>query len=282
MTFSFEVFPPKADQSMDPLLRTLDKLYDFGPDFVSCTYGAGGTNKGRSLQICEAIKRSGHEPLTHFTCIGNSRDDVRAIIGDYASRGIENLLLLRGDFPPGQTGTNGDFAHADALITYVRETFPGLCIAAAGYPEKHILAPSFDADIAHLRAKQDNGAGFIMLQLCHDLAAYEAFVRRVRRAEITLPIVVGIMPVLSRDPIIRMTVSNGCSIPRELAAILGRYPGPESAADFTKAGIEYTVAQIHRFIAAGIDGLHIFTLNKWEAVTEILNASGIKPARAAA
>ncbi|GHV17645.1 methylenetetrahydrofolate reductase [Spirochaetia bacterium] len=284
-TFSFEVFPPKAEQPLEPLLETLDKLYRFEPDFVSCTYGSGGTNKGRSLEICAAIKQSGHEPVAHFTCIGNHRDEITRIIGEYTARGIENFLVMRGDFPPGQEETRGDFDHADQLTAFLRKEFPDICMAGAGYVEKHITAPSFDADITHLRSKQDTGASFIMLQLCHDVAAYERYIARIRRAGIHLPVILGLMPVLARDSIINMTVSNGCSIPAELAVIIGKYSSKptddevvkkQKAADFKKAGIEYTVNQIHRFMAAGIEGLHIYTLNKWEAVSEIVSASGVR------
>jgi methylenetetrahydrofolate reductase (NADPH) len=285
MSFSFEVFPPKPEQPLDPLFSTLNRLYAFKPDFVSCTYGAGGTNKGRSQEICGAIKQSGHECMAHFTCIGSTRDDIRRVVGEYRGTGLENILALRGDFPSGWEGTRGDFNHADQLIAFIKKEFPGLCIACSGYPEKHLLAPSFDADIACLRGKQDAGAEFIMLQLCHDVAAYEAFVHRVRRAGVTLPIIAGVIPVLARDPIITMTLSNGCSIPAELAAIIGAYSARPTddeaarkriAADFKKAGKEYTIRQIHRFIAAGVDGLHIFTLNKSDDVSEIVRASGIR------
>jgi methylenetetrahydrofolate reductase (NADPH) len=274
MSFSFEVFPPKHEQPIEPLLETLSKLYDFKPDFISCTYGAGGTNKGRSLEICKTVKQSGHEVVAHLTCIGNTREDVKAFVAEYIAQGIENFLMLRGDFPAGWNGTHGDFAHADELIAFISSAFPDLHIGAAGYPEKHIDAPSFDVDIAHLRNKQNNGAQFIMLQLCHDLAAYQRYVERVRRAGIHIPIIVGLMPVLERRAIIRMTLSNGCSIPAELANILGKYP--DDADSFRQAGMEYTVKQMHRYIAAGIDGLHIYTLNKWRSVSEILKASGIR------
>jgi methylenetetrahydrofolate reductase (NADPH) len=273
MTVSFEVFPPKNDVPMDGILATLDRLYSFKPDFISCTYGAGGTNRGRNMEVCEAVQKSGREIMAHFTCIGNSRDDVRQFVKGYVDKGMENLLALRGDFPPGWEGTRGDFSYADELIGFLGAEFPDLCISCAAYPEKHLAAPSFEADIAHLRSKQDKGARFIMTQLCHDVPAYERFVEQLRGAGVTIPIVVGIMPVLARDAIIRMTVSNGCSIPAELAAILGRYE--KDAESFTKAGIEYTVKQIHRYIAAGIDGLHLYSLNKWEKLTEILKAAGI-------
>ncbi|MDR3296468.1 MAG: methylenetetrahydrofolate reductase [Clostridiales Family XIII bacterium] len=277
MTFSFEVFPPKEDKPMEPLLDTLARLYRFEPDFISCTYGAGGTNKGRSIEVCEAVKKSGNEIMTHFTCIGNTREDIKKFIKEYIALGIENVLVMRGDFPEGWEGTRGDFAHADELLAFLRAEFPGLCMAAAGYPEKHVGAASFDEDIAHLRSKQDNGAQFIMTQLCHDVDAYEDYAERIYRAGVDLPVVAGVMPVLAKDPIIRMTVSNGCSIPAELAAIIGKYEKDPDG--FKKAGKEYTVKQIHRFMAAGIGGLHIYALNKYEDVSDIVNASGIRTAK---
>ena len=275
MTFSFEVFPPKEDKPIEPLLETLARLYVFGPDFVSCTYGAGGTNKGRNVEICSAIKKGNKaEPVTHFTCIGNTRNDIVGALEEYTKLGIENILAMRGDLPAGWEGTRGDFSYADGLIAFIRQKFPHFCISAACYPEKHIEAPDFTSDIAHLRFKQDCGASFLMTQLCHDVNAYKRFVERIRAARVTLPVIVGVMPVLAKDPIIRMTLSNGCSIPGELAALIGKYG--EKPEDFKKAGKEYTVKQIHEYIDAGINGLHIYTLNKHEDVSDILLAAGIR------
>jgi methylenetetrahydrofolate reductase (NADPH) len=273
MTLSFEVFPPKDDVPLDGILQTLEHLYCFRPDFISCTYGAGGTRQGRNMEVCEAVRKSGFEVMPHFTCIGASRTDARAHIQNYVDRGMENLLALRGDFPPGWEGTRGEFSFAGDLIGFIRAAFPGLCMGAAAYPEKHLTAPSPEADIVHLRSKQDRGAEFIMTQLCHDVPAFERFLERIRRAGITIPVIAGIMPVLSREPVIRMTLANGCSIPAELAAIMGKYD--TDAESFAKAGTEYTVLQIHRYIAAGIDGLHLYSLNKWKKLTEILRAAGI-------
>lgn len=275
MSFSFEVFPPKFDKPVEPLLDTLEHLYAFKPDFISCTYGAGGTNKGRNGDICSTIKKRGAcEVLTHFTCIGNTRDDIAKYVREYADMGLENMLALRGDLPAGWTGTNGDFAHADELIAFLREQCPDFCIGAACYPEKHIQAVAFANDIAHLRSKMNNGASFLMSQLCYDLTAYERFMERIRKAGITLPVVVGIMPVLVKDGALRMTLNNGCSIPRELASIFGKYgDDPES---FRKAGKDYTVQLIYDYMNLGIDGLHIYTLNRWQDVSDILNQSGVR------
>ena len=170
MSVSFEVFPPKADKPLDPLLEVLDQLYDQEPDFISCTYGAGGTNAGRHMEICQAIQKSGKTlPLSHFTCILNKKEDIRRQMDACLSLGIDNVLALRGDIPQGMNGTGGDFVHASELISFLRKEYGDkFVIAMAGAPEKHIEAETFAQDIAHLRMKQDAGADFLMTQLCYD------------------------------------------------------------------------------------------------------------------
>ncbi|MCR3923336.1 MAG: methylenetetrahydrofolate reductase [Firmicutes bacterium] len=275
MCFSFEVYPPKEDKPLEPLLDTLEHLYKLNPDFVSCTYGAGGTNAGRNTEICKAIKDSGKSiPVTHFTCIGNHKEKIKEELQRYLELGIDHILALRGDLPKGWEGTRGDFDYANELVEYIKTYFPEFIIAVAGNPEKHFQATSFDADITHLRIKQDVGADFIMTQLCHDVDHYQWWVERIRKAGIYLPIDVGVMPVLLKDPTIRMAVSNGSAVPRDLAEIIGRYG--DNAEDFKKAGKEYTVKQIFKFINAGIDGLHIYSLNKWKDVSDIVLDCGIR------
>lgn len=274
MSFSFEVFPPKSDQPIEPLLETLEELYGFNPDFVSCTYGAGGTNAGRNMEICKAIKDSGKTlPVTHYTCIGNSKENIRTELEQYLAMGVDHILALRGDFPKGWKETRGDFNYANELVEYIKSEFPQFTIAVSGNPEKHFEAESFDSDITHLRQKQDAGGDYIMTQLCHNVDQYSWWVERIRKAGVNLPIDVGIMPVLAKDPTIRMAVSNGSSIPRDLAEVIGKYgDNPE---DFKKAGKEYTVKQIHKYINAGIDGLHIYTLNRYKDVADIIKDAGL-------
>lgn len=272
-TVSFEVFPPGDEIPMDGVLSTLSHLYRFKPDFISCTYGAGGTKRKRNLEVCAAVDRDGHTVMPHLTCIGHSRDDINSIMRDYAGEGFENLLALRGDLPVGWESVRGDFSHADDLIVYARAAFPGLCIGAAAYPEKHLAAPSMEDDIARLRSKQDKGAGFLITQLCYDVSAFERFLERIRKAGVTIPLIAGVMPVLACEPVIRMTMSNGCSIPADLAAVIGKYQGDPKS--FTKAGMEYTVNLIHRYRALDINGLHFYTMNRWGKLTEILIAAGI-------
>lgn len=277
MSFSFEVFPPKPEQPMEPLLDTLSHLYEFQPDFISCTYGAGGTNVGRNVEVCKAIQDSGKSiAVTHFTCIGNTREGVKEQLDHYLELGVNHILALRGDLPAGWEGTRGDFHYASDLVSYIREEFGDkFTIAMAGDPEKHIQCLTEEEDIAHLKIKQDAGADYIMTQLCFDVKAFEVWRDKIQKAGVHLPIDIGLMPVLNKDATIRMALSmNGCSIPKELARIISKYyDDPEG---FRKAGMEYTVNQIFEYMNAGIDGLHIYALNKWEAVTDIINMAGIR------
>jgi methylenetetrahydrofolate reductase (NADPH) len=185
--------------------------------------------------------------------------------------GVRNTLLLRGDLPQDAEATSGDFEHATDIIRYFREEYPQLCIAAAVYPEVHIDSPNPEDDIKWSRAKQEAGADFFLTQLCYDVPAYERFMERLRSAGVTLPVVVGIMPVLRADSIIKMTLSNGCSIPAELAAIMGRYK--DDADSFREAGKEYTMRLMERYVNAGADGIHIYTMNKSKDVIDIVRSS---------
>lgn len=272
-TFSFEVFPPKEDKPLDPLHETLNHLYDFEPDFISCTYGAGGTNKGRSIEVCKLILDSNHDVMTHFTCIGNDKTQVEELLSEYIELGIKNVLLLRGDLPDGWESTKGDFTHADELISFVRDKHPDLSIGAAAYPEKHVESDNLDKDIEYLKLKQEKGADFFVAQLCHDVNAYERFIERIRKAGITIPVIAGVMPILFRNGTINMTLSNGCSVPPELSQIMGKYE--HDVESFREAGKEFTVRQIERFLNADIDGMHIYALNRHKDITDILNWAGI-------
>jgi len=272
-TLSFEVFPPKNEVPLDGIRETISRLGEFKPDFFSCTFGAGGTARGRNTEVCDIVGANGNLAMPHLICIGSGRDDIRRIVSEYRDRKLTNILALRGDFPDGREATHGDFARADELIAFLRLEFPELCIGAAGYPEKHLQAASVESDIACLRSKQDNGASFVMTQLCYDVPAFERFLERIRKAGVTIPVAAGIMPVLSYDPTIRMTISNGCSIPADLAALLGRHRNdPEGLAE---AGMEYTSALIRRFVAAGANGLHLYSMNKWKRIAVILRGAGL-------
>lgn len=274
-TLSFEVFPPKADKPLEPLLATLEQLYTLAPDFLSCTYGAMGSNKGRNLEVVRSIQESGKcEALSHYTCVGNSREDVLSALSDYAEAGVENLLALRGDFPAGVTQTRGDFAHANELISFIRSQTNRFSLGAACYPEKHILAESIDADIDALLKKQDAGADFLMTQLCYSVENYLRFIDRARKRGVTLPIIAGVLPLLKKDGLVRMTLGNGCSIPAEVAALVGRYGADENV--FRDAGHAFTVSLVHRLIQEGANGIHLYTLNRFEDVSDLVFDAGIR------
>ena len=274
-TLSFEVFPPKADKPLEPLLATLEQIYTLQPDFISCTYGAMGSNKGRNLEVVRSIQQSGAcEALSHYTCVGNSRADVLEALNDYAKAGVENLLALRGDFPAGAIQTNGDFAHANELISFIRSKTDRFSLAAACYPEKHLLADSMDADIDALMKKQEAGAAFLMTQLCYSGENYLRFIDRARARGVTLPIVAGVLPLLKKDGLVRMTLSNGCSIPAEVASLVGRYG--ESEESFRAAGHAFTVSLVERLLREGASGIHLYTLNRFEDVADLVYDAGIR------
>ena len=277
MSLSFEVFPPKADKPLEPLLDVLDRLYTVEPDFVSCTYGAGGTNAGRHMEICKSILDSGKTiPISHFTTIGKTREDIRAQMDLCLSYGIDHILALRGDIPEGWEGTRGDFKHASEMISFIRKYYGDkFVIAMAGAPEKHIEARTFAEDIAHLRMKQDYGADILMTQLCYDVEGFKRWLDTIRKTGVHIPVDVGIMPVLNKNSVIKMCLgTNGCSIPQPLAELISRYYNA-SDEDFRKAGIEYTVNMVYEYMALGIDGLHFYSLNKADAALEICEACGL-------
>ena len=275
-TLSFEVFPPKTEKGMEKLPGVLEELYKWSPDWISCTYGAGGSDKGYNLEICKAIADSGKTmPVSHYTCIHHSCADIEADIREYLSLGVDHFLALRGDFVPGEDATHGDFAHADGLIRFLREKFGDrITIACSGIPEGHILSPNMASDTAFLKRKQDAGADFIITQLTFDMEQFARWMDEIRAAGVTLPVAVGVMPVLDRDKCIRHCVSmNGCAIPRSLARHISKYyDDPEG---FRDAGMDYTVQQMYEYIRLGVNDLHIYALNQSAAVDEILRRSGL-------
>lgn len=275
-TLSFEVFPPKTEAGMDKLKTVLDDLYQWSPDWISCTYGAGGSDKGYNLDILKAIGDSGKTlPVTHYTCIHHSEADIEADTREYLDMGVDHMLALRGDFLPDENETHGAFDHASGLIGFLREKFGDkLTIACSGIPESHILSPNFASDTAFLKLKQDLGADFIITQLTFDMEQFKRWLDEIRAAGVTLPIAVGVMPVLDRDKCIRHCLSmNGCAIPRSLARLISTYYNdPES---FRDAGMDYTVQQMYEYMQIGVNDLHIYALNQSAAVDEILKRSGL-------
>lgn len=292
MLLSFELFPPKTEKGMANLPGTIEHLMKYRPEYISCTYGAGGGNVGANREVCQMIRNAGTIPVTHFTVIKNTKEGIRQQLEQYLADGVDHMLALRGDIPLGETTTCGDFNYATDLVKFVRDEFGDKFeIAVAGSPEGHIACRSLDADIAVLRQKQDNGADYIMTQLCWDMEQFARWQDKIRKAGVTMPIDVGIMPILDQAATISMALSrNGCVMDRELSRLISKYwifPNPFDKApfddnleqkkeDFKKAGIEYTIRQIDKYRALGVEGIHLYALNKWKDVSEIINASGMR------
>ena len=294
LAFSFELFPPKTDAGMEKLIGpggVLDKLSTMKPDYISCTYGAGGGNVGKNLEVLDAVKQK-TIGITHFTCIGNTREGIKQQLETYLDHGIDHILALRGDLPFGWTGTGGDLHYATELVKFIRDTFGSrFTTAVAGSPEGHIACRSLDADISFLKQKQDEGADFIMTQLCWDMDQFRRWMDAIRKAGITMPVDVGIMPVLDAKATINMALSrNGCVIPRALCEIISKnwiFDSPfapteaeESVAakkaSFKEAGIAYTIRLIDEYRVSGIAGIHLYALNQYDDVARLVRESGIK------
>ena len=289
---SFELFPPKTEKGLQNLPGTIDHLMKYNPSYISCTYGAGGGNVGANREVCQMIKNAGTTPVTHFTVIKNTKEGIKEQLDQYLADGVDHMLALRGDIPLGETTTCGDFDYATDLVKFVRDTYGDKFeIAVAGSPEGHISCRSLEADIAVLKQKQDNGADYIMTQLCWDMEQFKYWLDAIRCAGITMPVDVGIMPILDQAATINMALSrNACVMPRELCEIISKnwiFPNPfvqdpfdadveGKKARFKEAGIEYTIRQIDEYRACGIDGIHLYALNKWKDVSEIIDRSGLR------
>ena len=291
--FSFEVFPPKTDVGMEKLCGkggVLEQLYALNPDYISCTYGAGGTNVGKNLEVLDKIQQDGKcIPVTHFTCIGNTKEGIREQLQTYLDHGISHVLALRGDLPFGWTGTGGDLHYATELVKFIRQEFGDkFTIAVAGSPEGHVQCRSLESDISFLKQKQDNGADYIITQLCWDMDQFRYWLDAIRAAGIWLPVDVGIMPITTISGTLTNALSrNACVMDRRLCEIISKYwlfPNPyapedameeQKKADFRKAGLDYTIELIDEYRACGIDGIHLYALNKYEDVAYIVKESGI-------
>ena len=258
--FSFEIFPPKKDAPIDSIYKTLDGLADLRPDFISVTYGAGGSAQaGRTTRdIVSIIKNQYHtESIAHLTCVNSTREDIDRIITEFEECGIENVLALRGDINP-DIPPKHDFEHASDLIAYMKPrssfSFSGGC-----YPEVHPESASMIEDIQNLKKKVDAGAEHLVSQLFFDNACFYSFLEKARIAGINVPIEAGIMPCVNANSIKRMVSMCGASLPSKFTKLIARYgDNPDAMRD---AGIAYAADQIIDLVANGVDGIHLYTMN---------------------
>ena len=271
--FSFEFFPPKSDEGVEALIETTRRLRALRPAFVSVTYGAGGSNRARTIAVATRIKRELEmEVLAHVTCVGHSAAELRTVFTELAAGGIENVLALRGDPPKGQPPfipADGGFRYAVELLDLLSSEF-AFCTGAAVYPEVHPEAVDAASDLENALRKVEAGAEFLITQMFFDNDYYFAFVERARAAGVRVPIIPGIMPITGFSQVAHMTAMIGATIPaRLLHELEARKDEPEAVAEL---GVAYATLQSADLLARGAPGIHFYTLNRSPATRAVVSA----------
>lgn len=272
---SFELFPPKTPAGEEALYAATEELTAFRPDFFTCTYGAGGSTRDKTLEIVSRIKQRFRLPVaSHLTCVGSTVDQLRAYLREAEAQGVDYIVALRGDPPKGQTNfrpVDGGLSYANELVSLIRGEFPRFGIAVAGYPEVHQEAPNAEVDLANLKRKVDAGADIVVTQLFYDNADYFRFVDRCREAGIQVPIIPGILPVTNLAQIQRITSLCKACLPDWFVARLGE----KDDADWQfQVGVEQAAAQVAELLERGVPGIHFYVLNKSAPTAAVLRRIG--------
>lgn len=274
---AFEIFPPKPEVELETIYDHLDQFEAMKPDYISVTYGAGGSKKGRTLEIASRIKNKHNiDCMAHFTCIGHSRDEIDEMLQKMHECGLDNVMALRGDPPASQPDfdfSKNVYSYAHELISHIKG-FNDFCIAAAVHMEGHVESRRLSDDLIHLKEKVDAGVDFLVTQFFFDNRIYYHFLERAQSIGIKCPVVPGIMPVFKADQIKAMTAKSGCSIPAKLVLMMDKYQ--DNPDDLRKAGIEFAAAQIRDLIDSGADGIHLYTMNRPKSTKEILEQAGVR------
>ncbi len=270
--FSIEFFPPKTPEGVEKLRAVRAKLAELKPKYFSVTFGAGGSTQKGTLETVLEIKREGHEAAPHLSCIGSSRDSLRAILNEYKANGIRRLVALRGDLPSGYGasgyGAPSEFRYANELVEFIRaETGDWFHIEVAAYPEMHPQARSPQDDVQNFARKVRAGANAAITQYFYNADAYFRFVEEAGKAGVTVPIVAGIMPITNYSQLMRFSDMCGAEIPRWIRLKLASF-GDDSAS-IKAFGLDVVTALCERLLAGGAPGLHFYTLNQAAATTEI-------------
>lgn len=278
ISFSFEFFPPKTETGWELLFQSITDLMPLKPAYVSVTYGAGGSTRDRTHQLVMRIKKETDlTVVSHLTCVGSNRDEIKAILTDYSESGIKNILAIRGDPPANQNdrveATDG-LNYAADLVSFVKKHFPDIGVGVAGFPEGHPLTPNRLQEIEYLKAKVDVGADYIVSQLFFDNRDFYDFCERCQLAGINVPIIAGIMPITSKQGMIRMAeLAAGARLPARLLKAVGRALNDEY---IEKVGTHWATEQVRDLIDNNVSGIHFYTLNNSRATLKIYEALGVR------
>jgi methylenetetrahydrofolate reductase (NADPH) len=272
---SLEFFPPKKREDWPAFFQTVQRLAGLKPLFASVTYGAGGSTNVDTLEIVTRIQQEyGIETMAHLTCLGSKAEEVSSFLAALAAAGVNNVLSLRGDIPQDgsvETPLPCPLQYASDLVSLIQASFPAMGISVAGYPEVHPEASNLEADLSYLKLKMDRGADFAITQLFFDNSLYHTFVKQAREAGITMPIIPGILPVVSLKVIKRIVSLCGASIPAEFMAELEKADQEGGAAAVQKVGIAHARKQIRELLDSGVPGVHLYTLNRAEVVLDLVD-----------
>ena len=270
-TVSCEFFPPREEDGIPAVFRAIDRVGAYNPDFISVTYGAGGSTRAFTERITMQVKQQTDlEVMAHLTCVAQTRDEVHDVLDRLDQAGVENVIALRGDPPRGQENfvpAEGGFGHATELIDHIRANFD-FGLAAACYPEGHTESPDLDSDIHYAREKVDKGADFLITQLFYDNRYFFEFMERAHQAGINVPVIPGVLPILNTAQIRRFTSLCGATIPPDLDAKLDQFAEDDNAV--RDLGVEYASRQVEELWENGVPGVHFYVLNRSYSVSRIL------------
>lgn len=275
VTVSFEVFPPKEWDKIESTKAVVGEMAKSQPSFMSVTYGAAGTRSGFTQEIANEIKSKDITPLSHLTCLTSTRDKIHQVVGELQDNGIENILALRGDIPEGfEFPDDQYFEHAYQLVNEIKSINPDICVGGACYPEMHPESKNRVDDIEHLKQKVDCGVEFLTSQMFFDNDKFLNFYEMCRVKGINVPIIAGIMPITNANQIRRSIELSNSSVPKKFYRIMDRFgDNPKS---MKQAGIIYATEQIIDLMANGINNIHIYTMNKPDVASAIMDGlSGI-------
>lgn len=277
-SFSFEFFPPKSEEDSNKLFESIADLMSLKPAYVSVTYGAGGSTRDRTHNLVVRIQQETDLTVaSHLTCVGSSKEEITRILEKYEQNNVHNILALRGDLPQGETDWDKatiDFKYAEDLVSFIKKNFPKMCIGVAGFPEGHPETPNRLKEIDFLKSKVDAGADYIVSQLFFENRDFYDYRERCELADINVPIIAGVMPITTRQGMIRMAeLAAGARLPARLLKAINRAENDDYV---EKVGIHWATEQVRDLIDNDVRGIHFYTLNNSRATLKIYENLGVK------